>query len=163
MVKRPWLIASFWATLLVFFVIIDAGALTDGAIDGISTPAAPSYSGASQYGVASTPAAPSNGEASQYGVAAGGQIMMASYYGYTHAGDMTASGEIFDPAGYTAAHRTMPFGTRLLVSNGGNSVEVTVNDRGPYVDGIDLDLSQAAADTIGLTQLGVAPVEVTVL
>jgi rare lipoprotein A (peptidoglycan hydrolase) len=161
-VKRPWLVASFWAALLVFFAIIDAGALPDGTMDGISTPVAPSYGGASQYEAANTPVAPSNGEASQYGVA-GGQIMMASYYGYTHAGDMTASGEIFDPEGYTAAHRAMPFGTRLLVSNGGNSVVVTVDDRGPYVDGIDLDLSQAAADTIGLTQLGVAPVEVTVL
>jgi peptidoglycan lytic transglycosylase len=76
---------------------------------------------------------------------------------------MTASGVPFDPQGFTAAHRTMPFGTQLLVSHGGNSVQVTVNDRGPYVDGIDLDLSQAAADTIGLTDLGVAPVEVTVL
>ncbi|MDP8950804.1 MAG: septal ring lytic transglycosylase RlpA family protein [Actinomycetota bacterium] len=57
----------------------------------------------------------------------------------------------------------MPFGTPLLVSREGNSVVVTVNDRGPYVDGIDIDLSQAAAETIGLTGPGVAPVEVSVL
>jgi rare lipoprotein A len=89
--------------------------------------------------------------------------MMASYYDYSHAGNMTASGEVFDPEGYTAAHRTVPFGTQLLVNYGGSSVEVTVNDRGPYTDGIDLDLSQAAAGSIGLIDLGVAPVEVTVL
>jgi rare lipoprotein A len=57
----------------------------------------------------------------------------------------------------------MPFGTQLLVSHGGASVQVTVNDRGPYVDGRDIDLSGAAADAIGLTSLGVAPVEVVVL
>jgi Lytic transglycolase len=93
---------------------------------------------------------------------AGGELMMASYYGYAHEGNPTASGEPFVPAGYTAAHRTMPFGTQLRVSYGGNSTMVTVNDRGPYVDGRDLDLSQGAAETIGLTGPGVAPVEVAV-
>lgn len=95
--------------------------------------------------------------------AAGGELMTASYYGWGHAGSPTASGEPFDPTGYTAAHKTMPFGTQLLVSHGGSSTVVTVNDRGPFVDGRDLDLSQAAAETIGLTGPGVAPVEVTVL
>jgi hypothetical protein len=92
----------------------------------------------------------------------GGELMMASYYGYAHAGNPTASGEPFVPEGYTAAHRTMPFGTQLLVSYGGNSTMITVNDRGPYVDGRDLDLSQGAAEAIGLTGPGVAPVEVAV-
>jgi hypothetical protein len=92
----------------------------------------------------------------------GGELMMASYYGYAHAGNPTASGEPFVPEGYTAAHRTMPFGTQLLVSHGGNSTMITVNDRGPYVDGRDLDLSQGAAEAIGLTGPGVAPVEVAV-
>jgi rare lipoprotein A len=89
--------------------------------------------------------------------------MMASYYGYSHAGHMTASGVPFDPMGFTAAHKTLPLGTPLLVSYGGKSVEVTVNDRGPYGDGIDIDLSQAAAEAIELTGPGVAPVEVVVL
>jgi rare lipoprotein A len=57
----------------------------------------------------------------------------------------------------------MPFGTRLLVSREGSSVAVTVNDRGPYADGRDLDLSGAAADSIGLTGPGVGPVEVNTL
>jgi 3D (Asp-Asp-Asp) domain-containing protein len=93
----------------------------------------------------------------------GGEMWMASYYGYSHAGNMTASGVPFDPAGFTAAHKTLPFGTQLRVGYGGNSTVVTVNDRGPYVDGRDVDLSQAAAEMIGLTGPGVAPVQVTVL
>jgi rare lipoprotein A (peptidoglycan hydrolase) len=92
-----------------------------------------------------------------------GEYWMASYYGYSHAGLPTASGEPFVPEGYTAAHKTLPMGTQLLVSYGGNSVTVTVNDRGPYIDGRDLDLSQGAAETIGLTGPGVAPVEVSIL
>ena len=97
------------------------------------------------------------------GGALGGEMWMASYYGYSHMGNMTASGVPFDPAAYTAAHKTWPFGTQLRVGYGGNSTVVTVNDRGPYVDGRDVDLSQAAAETIGLTGPGVAPVQVTVL
>ena len=91
------------------------------------------------------------------------RTMIASYYGYSLAGHKTASGEPFDPEGYTAAHRTLPLGTRLLVSYGGESVRVTVNDRGPYVAGRDLDLSLAAAREVGLTGLGTAPVVVTKL
>ncbi len=60
---------------------------------------------------------------------------LASYYGAELAGQPTASGEPFDPYGFTAAHRTLPLGTELVVSYGGRSVEVTVNDRGPYVGG----------------------------
>jgi hypothetical protein len=89
--------------------------------------------------------------------------MVASYQDYSLAGYMTASGEPFDPEGYTAAHRTLPLGTRLLVSYGGRSVEVTVIDRGPYVAGYDLDLSLAAAREIGLIAPGSAPVRVILL
>jgi hypothetical protein len=152
--KRASLIVSFSAILLLAFLMIDAWA--NPYMDGIAP------FGAAQYDEVPPFGATQYGGAPQYDVAEG-QIMMASYYGYSHAGNLTASGVPFDPQGFTAAHRTMPFGTQLLVSHGGNSVQVTVNDRGPYVDGIDLDLSQAAADTIGLTDLGVAPVEVTIL
>ncbi len=93
----------------------------------------------------------------------GGEMWMASYYGYSHAGNLTASGVPFDPTAFTAAHKTLPFGTQLRVGYGGNSTIVTVNDRGPYVDGRDVDLSQAAAEMIGLTGPGVAPIQVTVL
>jgi rare lipoprotein A len=84
---------------------------------------------------------------------------LASWYGPGFEGLPTASGEPYDPYGYTAAHKTMPLGTDLVVSYGGRSVQVTVNDRGPYVGARELDLSQGAAETIGLTQAGVDYVE----
>src|SRR5215212_12043829 len=84
---------------------------------------------------------------------------LASWYGPGFEELPTASGEPYDPYGYTAAHKTMPLGTELVVSYGGYSVQVTVNDRGPYVGGRDLDLSQGAAEAIGLTQTGVDYVE----
>ena len=92
-----------------------------------------------------------------------GRTMVATYYGYELEGSPTASGQPFDPEGYTAAHKRLPLGTRLQVSYRGESVRVTVNDRGPYVSGYDLDLSLAAAREIGLTGPGSAPVLVTVL
>jgi rare lipoprotein A len=84
---------------------------------------------------------------------------LASWYGPGFEGLPTASGEPYDPYGYTVAHKTMPLGTDLVVSYGGRSVQVTVNDRGPYVGGRELDLSQGAAEYIGLTQAGVDYVE----
>ena len=100
---------------------------------------------------------------SDYQYDGGEQTMVASYYGYELAGSPTASGEPFDPAGYTAAHKTLPLGTQLQVDYGVSSVTVTVNDRGPYIAGRDLDLSQAAAETIGLTAAGHDAVQVDVL
>lgn len=167
--KRASLVVSFWVVSIMFVAMIDADANPYDFTDGIlpfgasqygEVPLygeAPLYGGIPQYG-----GVPQPGVVPQQGVA-GSQIMMASYYGYSHAGNMTASGVPFDPNGFTAAHKTMPLGTPLLVSYGGKSVDVIVNDRGPYVDGIDIDLSQAAAEAIGLTGPGVAPVEVVVL
>jgi rare lipoprotein A (peptidoglycan hydrolase) len=89
----------------------------------------------------------------------------ASYYGRRFAGRLTASGERFDPTELTAAHRTLPFGTRLRVTNAqnGRSVEVRVNDRGPYHRGRNLDLSYASARAIGMVGAGVASVRIEVL
>lgn len=87
---------------------------------------------------------------------------LASWYGPGFEGSVTASGEVFDPYGYTAAHRTLPLGTQLTVSYAGRSVQVTVNDRGPYSGGRDLDLSQGAAEYLGLTAAGVDWVDYTV-
>lgn len=81
--------------------------------------------------------------------------MLASWYGPGFEGSPTATGEPYDPYGYTAAHKTLPMGTELMVSYGASSVEVTVNDRGPYVGDRDLDLSLGAAQALGLTQYGV--------
>ncbi len=89
------------------------------------------------------------------------RTMMASYYGRTLEGRPMANGQPFDADAYTAAHRTLPFGTELGVAYGGEYVRVTVTDRGPYVAERDLDLSLAAAREIGLTAPGEAPVRVT--
>ena len=80
-----------------------------------------------------------------------------SMYGNEFAGRKTASGEPFDPSALTMAHRTLPFGTRVRVTNLENqrSVEVVVNDRGPFVSGRIADLSEAAARRIGMIAKGV--------
>ncbi len=89
--------------------------------------------------------------------------LTASFYGSELEGSLTASGEPFRANGLTAAHKTLPLGTRLLVKHEGRGVSVEVTDRGPFTPGRDLDLSQAAAESIGLTDAGVAPVEVSVV
>ena len=89
--------------------------------------------------------------------------MVASYYASVLEGNPTASGEPYEPARYTAAHKSLPLGTELRVAYGGEAVEVVVNDRGPFVEGRDIDLSLAAAEEIGLTAPGTVPVRVTVL
>ncbi len=89
---------------------------------------------------------------------------MASYYG-SESGSRTASGAHFNPGAMTAAHRTLPFGTKVRVTNrrNGRSVIVTINDRGPFVRGRIIDLSSGAAGVIGMRSSGVAPVSVEVL
>ncbi|MGI9047769.1 MAG: septal ring lytic transglycosylase RlpA family protein [Rubrobacteraceae bacterium] len=87
---------------------------------------------------------------------------LASWYGPGFEGQPTASGEIYDPSGYTAASKTLPLGTELVVNYNGYSVPVTVNDRGPYVGSRSLNLSQGAAEQIGLTQAGVDYVDYVV-
>ena len=86
---------------------------------------------------------------------------LASWYGPGFKGLPAASGEPYNPQGYTAAHKTLPLGTELVVSYEGRSVWVTVNDRGPYVAGRELDLSRAAARDLGLKRVGVDYVEYT--
>ena len=81
--------------------------------------------------------------------------VLASWYGPGFDGQLTASGEVFDAYGYTAAHNTLPLGTEITVSYAGRSVDVVVNDRGPYSGGRELDLSQGAAEYLGLTAAGV--------
>lgn len=90
---------------------------------------------------------------------------MASYYGDRFEGRRTASGERFDQGELTAAHRTLEFGTRVLVTNkdNGRSVEVVINDRGPHARGRTIDLSKEAAREIGMLGRGVTPVELRVL
>ena len=89
-------------------------------------------------------------------------VGMASYYGKEHQGARTASGEPFDAYAYTAAHPSLPFGTRVKVTNlqNGRSVVVRINDRGPYVPTRIIDLSLAAARAIGVAQGGVVRVRI---
>jgi rare lipoprotein A len=89
----------------------------------------------------------------------------ASWYGEPHHGRRTASGETFDMHRLTAAHPTLPLGTRLLVTNvaNGRSVVVRVNDRGPYRRGRILDLSYAAAHALHAVEAGVITVRVALV
>lgn len=87
----------------------------------------------------------------------------ASYYADKYDGKKTASGEIFRQSAYTAAHRTLSFGTQVKVKNldNGKTVKVRINDRGPFVNGRIIDLSKKAAKDIGLTQQGVGNVRIS--
>jgi rare lipoprotein A len=87
---------------------------------------------------------------------------MASYYG-NESGSRTASGQRFNQNAMTCAHRSLPFGTKLRVTHGGQSVVVTVNDRGPFIKGRVLDLSTGAARAVGLTGAGVGRVTAEVI
>jgi rare lipoprotein A len=87
---------------------------------------------------------------------------LASYYG-SESGSRTASGQHFNQNALTAAHRTLPFGTKLKVTHGDRSVVVTINDRGPFIRGRVLDLSKGAARVIGLTSSGVGRVVAEVM
>jgi rare lipoprotein A len=90
---------------------------------------------------------------------------LASWYGAKHQGKRTASGEIFDQNKFTAAHRTLPWGSILMVTNldNGKSVEVRINDRGPFTKGRVIDLSRAAARALGMVKSGVSPVRIELL
>lgn len=90
---------------------------------------------------------------------------MASWYGPGFHGRRSASGESFNQYAMTAAHRTLPFGTQVLVTNlnNGRQVVVRINDRGPYSHGRIIDLSAGAAGAIGLQSAGVGPVQIEVL
>jgi rare lipoprotein A len=92
-------------------------------------------------------------------------VGQASWYGRFHHGKRTASGEIFDMHALTAAHRTLPLGTRVRVTNlsNGKSVVVRVNDRGPRRAGRIIDVSRGAAAALDAVADGVFPVEVVVL
>lgn len=89
----------------------------------------------------------------------------ASYYGGAFAGRPTANGETFDPDGLTAAHRTLPFGSKVRVTNSqnGRSVVVRINDRGPFIEHRLIDVSRGAAQRLGMIQSGTAHVRLELL
>ncbi|MBL1154791.1 MAG: septal ring lytic transglycosylase RlpA family protein [Ignavibacteriota bacterium] len=88
--------------------------------------------------------------------------MKASWYGPGFHGKKTANGEIYDQMSFTAAHKSLKFGTLLKITNpkNGKSVIIRINDRGPYISGRDLDLSKAAALELGLMRNGVGRMKV---
>ena len=90
------------------------------------------------------------------------QVGLASWYGPGFHGRKTASGERFDQNDLTAAHRKLPLGSEVRVTNleNGRSITVEINDRGPYIDGRVIDLSKAAAGQLGILQDGVAEVRI---
>jgi len=93
------------------------------------------------------------------------QTGKASFYADKFEGSPTASGEKYKHSKLTAAHKSLPFGTKVRVTNLANneSVEVVINDRGPYVDGRIIDLSKSAAEKLGFINLGLAEVKVEIL
>jgi len=93
------------------------------------------------------------------------QSGVASWYGKEDQGKRTASGEAFDPHKFTAASRHLPFNTIVRVTNrqNGRSVEVRINDRGPFLKGRVIDVSEAAATRLNMKTSGVAPVEIEVM
>ena len=109
------------------------------------------------YGCATSTRPPKTQPESLHGI--------ASWYGEEFAGRTTANGEIFDPTQLTAAHRTLPFGTVIDVTNAKTqqSVRVRVNDRGPYIGNRVLDLSYAAAQQIGLIEPGTGEVQIAIV
>jgi rare lipoprotein A len=93
------------------------------------------------------------------------QVGIASWYGPGFHGRRTASGAVYDQNDLTAAHQTLPLGTRVMVTNlqNGSSTEVIVNDRGPFLKGRVIDLSYAAARTLGMIGSGTAPVRLEMI
>lgn len=89
----------------------------------------------------------------------------ASWYGSKYHGKLTASGEKYNMRAYTAAHKTLPFGTIVRVTNTNNNktVDVKINDRGPFVKGRVIDLSQKAFEKVGATNKGIVTVKIEIL
>ncbi len=87
---------------------------------------------------------------------------LASWYGPKFHGKLTASGEVFNQEKFTAAHPTLPWGTRVTVTNldNGKSVDVRINDRGPFKGGRIIDVSRAAARALGMVKRGITTVQV---
>ena len=145
---RGW----FWLPPLLLVAGCATATHPSGGGPPVATPTPPSP----------PPSVPTPAPATTLGVGETGQ---ASWYGEPHHGRPTASGEIYDMHDLTAAHRTLPLGTRVLVTNTrtGQATEVRINDRGPFKEGRVVDLSYAAALLLGAVGPGVIPVRVQVI
>lgn len=92
-------------------------------------------------------------------------VALVSYYGPGFAGRQTANGEIFDPSKYTAAHKSLPFNSQVRFKHpdSGRSVQVRINDRGPYIRGREFDVSEAAARKLGILDDGIKRLEYEII
>ncbi len=164
----------YWSAAIALLSMIGPGVSADAIISGNTVPAATNPVAAA----ASTPAAvdaatPSPaplaeaqpGEPDLDALQVADQVGIASWYGNQHQGRLTASGERFDERKLTAAHRTLPLDTKVKVTNleNGKSIEVKVNDRGPYIPGRVLDLSTQAAKMLGMEKEGLALVRIEIV
>lgn len=147
-----------------FFGVVIGLALAGCATAGREAPA-PREAAIPPAPPPSRPAPPPRAEPPSKPSTAGTQVGKASWYGRPHHGRKTASGETYDMNAMTAAHRTLPLGSRVRVTNtdNGRSVVVRINDRGPFVDGRIIDLSRAAARELGATGHGLFTVRIEVL
>jgi rare lipoprotein A (peptidoglycan hydrolase) len=142
-----------------------------GMLAACSTNSSQSGKSQSEFGLTkSSGAVESHGAQSSSGEAQSsaeelGAVGMASWYGGSYHGRQTASGEIFDENGLTAAHRSLPFGTQVKVTNlaNGRSLTLRINDRGPFVGGRIIDVSRKAAEQLGFKKEGLARVRVEVM
>jgi rare lipoprotein A len=148
-------LAFFAATLLVGGSVTEASAKSRHYHHGHRHSHHASNASTGSWRDANAAIAPSSGSGASFSG-------MASYYG-NESGSKTASGQRFNQNAMTCAHRSLPFGTKLRVTHGGQSVIVTVNDRGPFVRGRVLDLSTAAARAVGLTGAGVGRITAEVV
>jgi rare lipoprotein A len=171
--RKSWIIAAAFAG-----VSLIASAPAHAQVTGVNwpasafekkssaAPAARASAGRKARTAESTPrrtkSARTSRRAAVAAVSGGGATGMASFYWQPQ---RVASGGWFNPNAMTAAHKTLPFGTRVRVTHLGNgrSVDVTINDRGPYIRGRIIDLSKAAAGVIGMQKQGVAPVRMQIV
>ncbi|HUC66361.1 MAG TPA: septal ring lytic transglycosylase RlpA family protein [Stellaceae bacterium] len=173
MLARRLGLSVYWLSVTALIGIIGSGA--PGAVNVSSKPEATAMNavtsaspGAEVVPVAASAAPFAEAETGHPDLAATrvvDQVGLASWYGNQEQGRLTASGQRFDPRKLTAAHRTLPLDTKVKVTNleNGKSVEVKVNDRGPYIPGRVLDLSTEAAKLLGMEKEGLALVRIEVL
>lgn len=140
-------------------------ALALGALAG--TPAIAQTAASAAKADAMPAATPASAAPAPAAAAAGGDLMegLAAYYSNRLNGHKTASGQVFNQGALTGAHQTLPFGTKVKVTNtkNGRSVVVLINDRGPTQPGRVIDLSRAAAGKLGMLHQGLVPVKLEVV
>lgn len=162
---------AWWPSALVALSLVGCAATGPQERDRQPAPAQPTTAAAKSMGKPTpkrkVPSASSAGSRTSESSTntTRGRVGEATYYASYFEGHLTASGEPYDSQAMTAAHKTLPFGTKVKVTtlDTGNSAVVTINDRGPFVDGRIIDVSEKAAKQLGLIGQGAARVQLQVL